>query len=194
MTPLTHRPTGPTCEGLTMHPRHPRRTLRFAIGALLLAVPVLSSCGFDYATDRVNDLTAGHTNREASVDVVNSLIVAGQADSGTLVGLLVNNDVDTDAELTSVTSGPDATAADIEELTIVAAGRADLGDAGIRIEGTFEAGQVYEVTLAFDTGEEVELNLPVVTECGQYDGFDDAPEGAASGDAYSCEVEEAPGH
>ena len=39
-----------------MHPRHSRRTLRFAIGALLLA-PVLSSCGFNYATDRVNDIT-----------------------------------------------------------------------------------------------------------------------------------------
>lgn len=195
MSALTHRPTGPTCEGLTMHPRHPRRPLRFAIGALLLAVPVLSSCGFDYATDRVNDLTAGHTNREASVDVINSLVVAGQPDSGTLVGMLVNNDVDADAALTSVTSGPDDAAADLEELTIAAGGRAELRDAGIRIEGTFEAGEVYDVTLTFDTGEEVELSVPVVTECGQYDGYDDAPtQGAESGEAYSCEAEEAPEH
>jgi copper(I)-binding protein len=175
-----------------MHPRHSRRTLRFAIGALLLA-PVLSSCGFDYATDRVNDLTAGHTNRDASVDVINSLIVAGQPDSGTLVGMLVNNDVDTDAELTSVASGPDDTAADVDELTIPAGGRAELRDAGIRIEGTFEAGEYYDVTLTFDNGDEVELSLPVVTECGQYDGYDDAPaDGADSGESYSCETEEAP--
>ncbi len=195
MSALTDRPTGPTCEGLTMHPRHPRRTLRFAIGALLLAAPVLSSCGFDYATDRVNDLTPGHTNRDGSVDVINSLIVAGHPGSGTLIGLLVNNDVEHDAALTSVTSGPDDAAADMDELTIVAGGRADLRDAGIRIEGTFEAGQVYDVTLTFDDGEVVEADVPVVTECGQYDGYDDAP-GAddAAGDAYSCEAEEAPEH
>jgi hypothetical protein len=195
MSALTDRPTGPTCEGLTMHPRHPRRTLRFAIGALLLAAPVLTSCGFDYATDRINDLTPGHTNRDGDVDVINSVIVAGAPDSGTLIGMLVNNNVKTDAALTSVTSGPDATEADLEDLTISAGGRAQLRDAGIRIDGTFEAGQVYEVTLTFDNGEVVEANVPVVTQCGQYDGYDDAP-GAdkAAADAYSCEPEEAPEH
>ena len=178
-----------------MHPRHPRRTLRFAIGALLLAVPVLTSCGFDYATDRVNDITAGHTNRDASVDVLNALIVAGHPDSGTLVGMLVNNEVDgDDTELTSVTSGPDSTEAEFEPLTVPAGGSAQLQEAGIRVEGTFEAGEVYEVTLTFANGDEVELALPVVTECGHYDGFDDAPggDGGGAGEAYSCETGEAP--
>jgi hypothetical protein len=176
-----------------MHTRHSRRTLRFAIGALLLA-PVLSSCGFDYATDRVNDITAGHTNRDAKVDVLNALIVAGQADSGTLVGLLVNHDVDDeDIQLTGVTSGTDETEADLEPVTVAGGGRAQLHDAGIRIEGTFEAGEVYDVTLSFDNGDVVELAVPVVTQCGQYEGLDDA-DGATPGDAYSCEPEEAPEH
>ena len=178
-----------------MQPRHPRRTLRYALGALLLAAPVLTSCGFDYATDRVNEITAGHTNRETDVDVLNSLIVAGQPDSGTLIGMLVNNDRDEEAELTSVTSGPDDAEAEFEPLTVPAGGSAQLQDAGIRIEGTFAAGRVHDVTLTFEGGEviEVELAVPVVTECGQYDGYDDAPgAGRASGEAYSCETEEAP--
>jgi len=180
-----------------MQPRHPRRTLRYAIGALLLAAPVLTSCGFDYATDRVNDITAGYTTRDADVDVINSLIVAGHPDSGTLIGMLVNNDQDEDAELTSVTSGPDDTEADFEPLTVPAREGAQLQDAGIRIEGTFAAGTVYDVTLTFvkDDGDEIEVELavPVVTECGQYEGYDDAPgAGRASGEAYSCETEEAP--
>lgn len=177
-----------------MQPRHPRRTLRFAIGALLLAAPVLSSCGFDYATDRVNDITAGHTNRDASVDVLNALVVAGHPDSGTLVGMLVNNGVedDEDTELTSVTSGPDGTEAEFEPLAVPAGGSAQLQEAGIRIEGTFEAGGVYDVTLTFANGDEVELAVPVVTECGHYEGYDDAPGGDAEGEAYSCETGEAP--
>jgi hypothetical protein len=178
-----------------MHPRHSRRTLWFAIGALLLAAPVLTSCGFNYATDHVNDLTAGHTNRDGSVDVINSLIVAGYPDSGTLVGMLANNDPENDSQLTSVTSGPDDTAAEFDPLTIGAGGRAQLQEAGIRIEGDFEAGTVYDLTLTFDDGDEVELSVPVVTECGQYDGYDDAPRaGGAAGDPYSCETEEAPEH
>jgi hypothetical protein len=175
-----------------MHPRHSRRTLRFAIGALLLA-PVLSSCGFDYATDRVNDLTPGHTNRDSTVDVVNTLIVAGQPDSGTLVGLLANNDRDHDIALTGVTSGPDDTEADVEPLIVPARGSAQLHDDAIRIEGTFEAGDVYDVTLTFDNGDVVAMAVPVVTECGQYEGLDDA-DGATPGDPYSCEPEEAPNH
>jgi copper(I)-binding protein len=177
-----------------MHPRHSRRTLRFAIGALLLA-PVLSSCGFGYATDRVNELTPGHTDRGGTVDVLNALIVAEQPDSGTLVGQLANNDPDDDIVLDSVTSGADGTEAEFEPLTVPAGGTAQLSDAGIRIEGTFEAGEVYDVTLGFDNGEEVELAVPVVTQCGQYEGFDDAPgAGGGGGAAYSCEVEEAPEH
>ncbi len=139
-----------------MHTRHSRRTLRFAIGALLLA-PVLSSCGFNYATDRVNDHTAGKTSQEATVDAANVLIVAGQPDSGTLVGLLANNDIDKDIVLTGVTSGTDETEADLEPVTVPAGGSAQLHDAGIRIEGTFEAGEVYDVTLTFANGEVVEL-------------------------------------
>lgn len=175
-----------------MHPRHPRRTLRLAIGALLLA-PVLASCGFDYATDRVNELTAGHTDRSASVDVLNSLIVAGQPGSGTLVGLLANNDIEEPAELTAVTSGPDDTPVEIEPVAIPPGGSAKLGDAGIRLEGDFEAGRVYDVTLTFGDGEVVDLAVPVVEECGMYDGYDDAP-GAPrdAADAYSCELPEPP--
>ena len=51
-----------------MDRRLSRRKLATAIGALVLAVPGLSACGFNYATDReytpgngTNDLTASST-------------------------------------------------------------------------------------------------------------------------------------
>lgn len=181
-----------------MHPRHSRRTLRFAIGALLLAAPVLTSCGFDYATDRVNDHTAGSTDHGAAVDVLNALVVAAEPNSGTLLGLLSNND-DQEHALTSLT-GPEDAPVDFDEVEIPADGSAQLADAGVRIDGAFEAGDFIDLTLTFDNGDEVAIAVPVVTACGQYEGLDDAPatsgaeddEATSHAEAYSCEAEEAP--
>ena len=71
-----------------------------------------------------------------------------------------------------------------EPLVVPGRGSVQLGDAGLRIEGSFEAGLVHDVTLTFDNGEEVSLGVPVMAQCDQYDGFDDAP-GAPTGDPYS---------
>ena len=61
----------------------PHLRLALAAGGLLLAVPALASCGFDYPTERVNTIGAGVTVRDADVDVTGTLIVSGQPDSGT---------------------------------------------------------------------------------------------------------------
>ena len=47
----------------------PHLRLALAAGGLLLAVPALASCGFDYPTERVNTVGAGVTNRDGTVDV-----------------------------------------------------------------------------------------------------------------------------
>ena len=49
--------------------RLPRRS-RALVAAALLVAPALSSCGFNYATDRVDTPGAGVNDREKSVDVV----------------------------------------------------------------------------------------------------------------------------
>lgn len=169
-----------------------RRTLALASGVLLLA-PLTASCGFDYATDRVNENTAGATNREGTVDVLNALVVATGPGSGTFVAQLSNNNDAESAALTSVAGEAagvplEVSAASVDLLPRAAANLAD--EEGIRVTGDFEAGQVLPMTLAFDTGEQIEVNVPVVAACEQYAELDDAPEieGQAVGsEAYPCE-------
>ena len=62
-----------------------------AAGVVLLTATVVASCADDPHTNRVTNLTAGVTSREASVGVLNALVVSAQPGSGTLVALLVND-------------------------------------------------------------------------------------------------------
>ena len=73
-----------------------RRSARLlaAAGALLLAAPVLSSCGFDYATDRVYTPGAGTNDQDAEVDVLGAVVVSAEDGSGTLITSFSNNDAD----------------------------------------------------------------------------------------------------
>ena len=72
-----------------------------AAGALALAT-ALSSCGFDYATDRVYTPGAGPNDRDGQVDVLGAVVVSGQDGSGTLVASFANNDPDNSATVSSM--------------------------------------------------------------------------------------------
>jgi len=182
----------------------PHLRLALAAGGLLLAVPALSSCGFDYPTERVNTVGAGVTEREASVDVAGALIVAGQSDSGTLIGTLANNSED-DVSLTTLTGGDKGSIEADSFKPVVVPGRghqnlatlADEGD-GVTVTGDFDAGDFVTVTLDFDNDESVTVELPVVKPCYQYEGLDISQadgEGADDSETdprYSCEVAESP--
>ena len=182
---------------------HQRRTLALAVGALLLATPVLSSCGFNYATDRINTTQHGATNRDKAVDVLAAVIIAEQPGTGTLSARLVNNDSDA-TELVSI-EGTDGTlsVSDIEATEIVAGGAvavADLGE-GIRIDGEFQAGNLVPLTMTFANGDQVALDVPVVKACDVYADVEQAPaietasdEAATEAEAYSCETETEGGH
>ncbi len=139
--------------------------------------------------------------RDGTVDVLNALVVSSRPGSGTLVALLVNNDTDTEVALEGAVSGADDVPASVKRLEINPGGRRQLSEAEIRVEGDFVAGEVLDVTLSFDNGEEVALSPVVVTECNEYAGLDDAPlpAGEASAvetetEAYSCEAPEAEEH
>lgn len=181
------------------HPRapRPRAATRLAAVALLVAAPALTSCGFDRPTSKINQITAGDSERGASVDVLNVLIVSERPGSGTLVGLLVNNDQTESVALETVMTGPDAAPASVQRLEINPGGRRQLSEAEIRVDGAFRAGEVHEVVLGFSTGEEVELGAQVVPACEEYAGLDDAPSAAGTtagseteSETYSCEYEE----
>jgi hypothetical protein len=182
-----------------------RRTLALAVGALLLATPALSSCGFDLATDTVNTTQHGATNRDKSVDVLAAVIIAEQPGSGTLSAQLVNNSGEA-TELSTIEGSEDTLSVSTIEPTEIptrgAIAAADLGD-GIRVEGDFAAGEFVSLTMTFSNGDQVALDVPVVRACGVYAEVEQAPavetEGeeaaeSTSAEAYSCETHAEGGH
>ena len=70
-----------------------RRTLA-TVAASLALVSALAACGFNYPTDRINNITAGANDRDGTVNVLNAAIVSKAADLGTFVATFVNNEPD----------------------------------------------------------------------------------------------------
>ena len=177
-----------------------RRTLALAVGALLLATPALSSCGFNLSTDRINTTQHGATNRDKSVDVLAAVIISEQDGSGTLSARLVNNSEES-TELSTIDGGEGTlTVSAIEPTEIAAGGAVAAGDVGegIRIEGDFQPGNFVPLTMTFTNGDQVALDVPVVRACGEYAEITQAPaletEGETtdeSGETYDCEAPEA---
>lgn len=171
-----------------------------AAGALVLAAPALTSCGFNFATDKVYTPAPGANNRDASVDVLNAVIVATDGGKGALVTTLVNNVADEADSLDSVTgtaSDGSQVAADLSKpidipahgYTRLATATADngLGDKppadanggtyaiyepGIAVKGAFEIGQFVKLTLHFQNAGDVKVEVPVVANNCDWAGQD----------------------
>lgn len=151
------------------------RLLVTAAAVVALAAP-LSSCGFDYATDRDYQPGSGTNNREGQVDVLSAVVVSAAEGSGTFVASLSNNEAETEQTFTAV-AGEDAsvTAAEFEPITISPGGIVNLAEpaAGIVLTGEFKAGDVVPLTVDFGNGERVSLNVPVVSDdTGYWEGMD----------------------
>ena len=140
-----------------------------------LAAP-LSSCGFDYATDRDYTPGSGANNRDGDVDVLSAVVVSAAEGSGTFIASLSNNGSDEEETLTAVT-GQDSTvtAAEFEPVAIPAGGLVNLAEpaADIVLTGDVAAGDVVPLTVDFGNGERVSLNVPVVSDdTGYWEGMD----------------------
>lgn len=183
-----------------------RRSPAIAAGMLLLLAPVLSSCGFNYATDRVNTISTGINDREGEVDVLGAAIVANQDNTGLFVGSLANNSITEPDTLTAV--GGDVTATDFAAVEVPAANDVSLYTEGglVPITGEFKAGDFVSVDLTFESGQQTTVNVVVVKPCFQYapDAFDPPlalgepaevetetaeTDEAAEPDLYSCAAE-----
>lgn len=137
--------------------------------ALVPAAATLSSCGFDYPTDRVNTIAAGVNNRDHSVDALGIRVLASAKGEGRLIGALANN-LDDAASLESVTS-PDGTveAAGFKAIEVAGRGTVNLANIDpISLTGDFTAGDVVTLDLTFSTGETASVDAPVVKNCFQY--------------------------
>ncbi len=166
-------------------PCRPDARLRLAAGALVLALPLLGSCGFGKATDKVYTQAAGTNNRDSDVHVLSAVIVAAQPDSGTFVASLSNTSSREDYQLTSVAGAGDWSdlAVDPSDLSIdiPARGFVNLVDEDpITVSGDFEAGQVAQLTLTFDSGDSVTMDVPIVFACNTYAGLDPSAAGAVA--------------
>ena len=65
----------------------------------LVAIAVLTACGFNYPTDRISNLTVGTDYRDGNVAVLNAVVVSTAGNGGTFVATLVNN-TDTEQQVT----------------------------------------------------------------------------------------------
>ena len=165
-----------------------RRSLRLVAGTLVLALPLLGSCGFGKATDQVYTPAAGTNDRDGDVDVLGAVIVAAQPDSGTFVASLSNTSPDKDAEFTGVAGAGDWSDLGVEpsdlSIDIPARGFVNLvNEDPITVTGDFDAGQVAELTFSFASGDSVTMDVPIVFACNTYEGLDPSqqqPEESAS--------------
>lgn len=154
---------------------HLRRSTALTLGTMLLCAPALTACGFNYATDRVNTISNGATNREGTVDVLSGVVVSAADNSGTFVASLSNNNQDKAETFESIAGAAGNTfqPGDFSPITIPPGGFVNLAtDGGVPLTGTFVAGDFLPVTVNFDNGESVTLNVPIVTDTGEYAGLD----------------------
>jgi hypothetical protein len=155
--------------------RNPGRLLALSIGALVLAVPGVSACGFDYATDRSNTIANGPSNQDGTVDVLNAVIVSGEEGSGTFIATLANNSTQESASLESLSFGTNSTiqVASFEPIEVKPHGSVNLADGqGIKVSGEFAAGEFLNVSLGFDSGESAQVHVHVVAEDDEYADLD----------------------
>jgi hypothetical protein len=103
------------------------------------------------------------------------VVVSKQANSGTFVATLVNNDA-TDAISLQSLSGDNTAIGQVslpQPVSVPANGLVNLADnQGIPVSGTFALGQFVTLTFQFDDGSTAKLGVPVVLDDGQWAGLD----------------------
>ena len=158
---------------------HLRRSLALTTTAVALATAVLSSCGFDAATERETTPNTGVNDRSGVVKVLAAVVVSSTPGSGTFVASLSNSSLEEQATMTAVslTAGeaPAGEApAPFEPVVIKPGALVNLADpaADIKLTGDFAAGDFVEVTISFENGETVEAEVPVVANEGYYADLD----------------------
>jgi hypothetical protein len=161
-----------------------------AAGALALAT-ALSSCGFDYSTDRVYTPGAGVNDRDARVDVLGAVVVSAQDGSGTFIASFSNNDQE-DATVSSMAGGGDDTdlqVTDFQPIQVPGGGLVNLAeDGGVVLEGDqVETGAFLTLEIGFGDGTSEELEVPVYPPCHEYEGLDESGDGTGTSDECTPE-------
>lgn len=167
-----------------------RRSFALTTAAVALATTGLSSCGFDYATDRYYTPSVGTNHRDSTVLVLAAVVVSTEPGSGTFVASLSNGDQDTDISLTELGLS-DGDPVEFEPVLVPAGELVNLAEpaADLRLTGDFEAGDFVELSLGFDNGERVVLDVPVVVNGGYYADLDGPAPAESTTDTEESETE-----
>ncbi len=130
---------------------------------MVLLVPALSACGFNYQTDQVYQPGVGVNNRAGTVDVLGAVVVSSVDGTGTFVASLVNKDDENDDSLVSAT-GKDLQVQVVTPVEIAADSLVNLESSGaVSVEGeTIKAGKFARIKLTFESGQTTTVNAPVV--------------------------------
>lgn len=149
-----------------------RRSFALTTAAVALATG-LSSCGFDYATDRYYTPSVGTNHHDGTVKVLAAVVVSTEPGSGTFVASLSNRDQDAPVSLTEVAL-TDGTPVELEPVVVPAGGLVNLAEPAtdLKLTGDFEAGDFVELALGFDNGERVVMDVVVVNNSGYYADLD----------------------
>ena len=178
-----------------MPPRRlPRRTAStvtgaptsgLVLGALVLAVPALASCGFDAATDRPYTPSVGVNDQSGEVDVLSAVVVSSAPGRGRFVASLSNQDQSESGTFDSLAPAGGSTL-EAAEFTPIELGPGELvnlvDETPIEVTGEFEAGQFVSVTLGFSSGESATMEIPVVDHAGYYADLDGPSQPDATAD------------
>jgi hypothetical protein len=143
---------------------------RLAAAFLVILVPALGACGFDYQTDQVYQPAVGVNNREGVVDVLAAVVVSGTDGSGTFVASLDNKSQTETAKLTNITGSDGIQVTLVKQVEIPPGELVNLADMGVAsVTGqAIQPGGFARLTLEFESGETAEVNAPIVPREGQY--------------------------
>ncbi|WP_344041225.1 hypothetical protein [Nocardioides panacihumi] len=163
-------------------------------GLVAVAAPLLSSCGFNYATDRPNVIANGGYHIEGDIHVLAARIVAPSDGTGTFVATITVDPSAADTKLTGL-SGDGVTAGTFTPIEVKSGGSANLfTDGGIPVTGDFKAGDDKPVTLTFDNGSSIEVGAVVVKQCHEYSDVQTLPskqsgkaQASTTAEPYTCE-------
>jgi hypothetical protein len=154
-----------------VNPRRRTAKASVVVTAAVLALG-LSSCGFNAPTDQIYNPPIGVNETGGNVDVLNAVIVSGSNGSGSLIATLVNENPKRDDTLTNITgaASDQVTVSPPSRTTIPAGGLLNLADAGGAsvTGGAVKAGAFVRLTLSFQHGQSVEIDVPVYPPTGPF--------------------------
>ena len=166
---------------------------RLAAASLAVLLPGLGACGFGAQTNQVYQPAVGANVQGEAVDVLNAVVVSEDEGSGTFVASLVNTSLEDDDQLTGIT-GNDVQVELSEPVDLRSDDIVNLADAGVAlVTGDRIAPGLYtRLTLEFASGQQTEVNVPIVAQEQEFADITPAEPSASASPSESSSESSSP--